>query len=343
MSRVRDFTARRLREEGGWTLTELLVTITLMIVVLGATLTSLDTFTTNSRLNTKQNDAQDKARASLEQVARQLRNLAVPTGNATSIDLAGRNELIFKTADPTRKRVRYCLNDSVNGASAGNERIVRQVQASGDTSTALPAAASTGCPSTWPNWDSTTGFTVTDNVVNNVSGIRPLFSYACTGGCPSGTPVGDAPTDLSKVTEIRAEIFVDVNKSSERPNENRIATGIYLRNQNQKPLASWTSRTGTGPNTVVFNGSDSSDAENRTLVFFWFSGESAADRTAVATDPKSPGLACTVARHCIGVGVTLTYQFPSSASTGVTLLVRDPGGLTDFLPKTCNPATGVCS
>ena len=343
MSRIRHLIAERLSDEGGWTLVELLVTITLMIVILGATLTSLETFTTNSRLNTRQNDAQDKARASLEQVSRQLRNLAVPTGNSTSIDLAGRNDLIFKTADPTRKRVRYCLNTSMNGASAENEHIIRQVQASGDTSTALPGVATAACPSSWSDWDSTTGFSVTDNVVNHISATRPLFSYACTGGCPVGTPIGDAPADLSKVTEIRAEIFVDVNSPTQRPNENRIASGIYLRNQNQKPVASWTSRVGVGTNTVLFNGSDSSDAENRTLVFFWFSGESAADRTAVASSTSSPGLACTAAFKCIGTGVTLTYQFPTSSPTPVTLLVRDPGGLTDFVTKTCNPGTGVCS
>src|SRR4051812_49781125 len=81
-----------------------------MIIVLGATLTVFEQFVTTSDRNTKQNDAQDTARFAIDQVARQLRNLALPTPQSpNSIGSASGNDLVFKTADPGRRRVRYCL------------------------------------------------------------------------------------------------------------------------------------------------------------------------------------------------------------------------------------------
>lgn len=333
--------ARRLSDERGFTLTELLITIVLMLVVLGATLTSLDTFNSNARLNTKQNDAQDRARTAIEHLARQLRNLAVPTTNASSIDFADRYDLIFKTADPTRRRVRYCLNTT---APAGT-LLYQQLQASGAGDTAIAAADHNECPDADTGaWGTST--VVTDSIVNTRPGDRRLFSYACsTSPCPVIGPAS-TPTDLSKVTEIRTEIFLDINGATARPAESRIGTGVYLRNQNQKPVASWTSRRGVAPLSFVFNGSDSTDAENRTLTFFWFKGATPAERDGVLASTLSPALACAaLPGKCIGTGVALTHAFSSTATADVTLVVRDPGGLTDTLTKNCDPTTltGVCS
>ena len=51
------------REETGIMLLELMMAATLMIVVLGATITSLTTFQSNSRINELQNDNQENVRA----------------------------------------------------------------------------------------------------------------------------------------------------------------------------------------------------------------------------------------------------------------------------------------
>ena len=59
-----------MREESGFTLVELLVTCVLMLVVLGATLTALESFQSNAETNVRQNDSQDEARRATDQLAR---------------------------------------------------------------------------------------------------------------------------------------------------------------------------------------------------------------------------------------------------------------------------------
>ena len=168
---------------------------------------------------------------------------------------------------------------------------------------------------------------VADHVVNTVNGKdRPVFSF-------------NAPTsELPKITLLRSDLFVDVDPDR-RPLESRISTGVYLRNQNQVPTASFSVASGgTGTRRFLLNGSGSTDPEGRTLSYSWFSGANPdlADTTCSSTD----------ALGCIGRGVTLDYTFPASAGNGTqtfTLLVRDPGGLTATSKWTCNPTNGACS
>ena len=68
-----------MRDESGFTLVELLVVCVLMLVVLGATLTTLTSFQSNAETNVRQNDSQDEARRATDLLARDLRNLASPT------------------------------------------------------------------------------------------------------------------------------------------------------------------------------------------------------------------------------------------------------------------------
>src|SRR4051812_28806822 len=131
----------RLRAERGFTLVEVLLASSLMIVVLAATLTVFDQFVSTSNRNTAQNDAQDSARFSIDQVSRQLRNLALPTPQSpNSIDYASSTDLVFKTADPGRRRVRYCLQTSGSPYSQSNGALWLEVQQGsvGSTDPALP-------------------------------------------------------------------------------------------------------------------------------------------------------------------------------------------------------------
>jgi type II secretory pathway pseudopilin PulG len=313
---------RDLHQEGGFTLIELLLAATLMIIVLGATLTSMEGFWKTNKVNNEQNDAQDVARMTIDRLAQQLRNLALPkqTGPLIdqSIDKAEGYDLVFKTADPTRRRVRYCLQTSAP-ASADDGRLYMQTHPGG--ATADPDVAN--CPGA--GWETTA--VVADRVVNQANGKdRPVFSFNAPGASPE------------KITLVRSDIFVDVDPDR-RPLESRISTGVYLRNQNRVPSASFTVASGgTGTRRFLLNASGSSDPEGRTLAYSWFVG-------AVGTPPLDDrNCSPTASLGCIGRGVTFDYTFPSTlGARPLTVQVRDPGGLTATSTWTCNPTTGTCS
>jgi prepilin-type N-terminal cleavage/methylation domain-containing protein len=319
----------RLHEQAGFTLIEVLLASTLMLIVLGASLTGLEQFANTNRVNNEQNDAQETARDSIDKLALQLRNLALPTTvSPNSIDLASSYDLVFKTAEPGRRRVRYCLKTDAP-MSPGNGLLYEQTQASTGVGSADPPVPSTAtCPVTPGSGGWATATVVADHVVNKVGGKdRPIFFF----NAPS--------SQLTKITKLRSDLFIDID-SNRRPAETRISTGIFLRNQNQGPTASFSVASGgTGTRRFLMNGSDSTDPEGRTLGFFWFIGGSP---NLSDTSNCTSGLAT----GCIGVGVTLDYTVATSAGAGsqtFTLLVKDPGGLTATSRWSCNPTNGVCS
>ena len=137
-----------LRRQDGFTLVEVLVVSVLMIVVLGATLTALNSFQKNISVNQKQNDAQDTARAGMDLMARDMRNLASPTRDQPlALDLMEAQNIVFQAEGRSKPagslnpsnttRVRYCL--------AADRKLYRQVQTW--ESAAFPAIPSTSqCP-----------------------------------------------------------------------------------------------------------------------------------------------------------------------------------------------------
>jgi prepilin-type N-terminal cleavage/methylation domain-containing protein len=322
----------RVGDTRGFTLVEVLLAAVLMLIVLGATLTAIERFWNTNKVNNDLNDAQDVARNTSDQLARQLRNLALPTPTSpNSIDIASSYDLVFKTADPGRRRVRYCLTTDAPAAPDRGRLYMQKQAAAGVGSADPPVPPTTSCPGPTtgsPAWDTAT--VVADSVVNRVKGDeRPVFSF----NAPT-SPVSELP----KITLVRSDIFIDFD-TSRRPLESRISTGVYLRNQNQVPKADFSAVSGgTGTRRFILNGSGSSDPEGRTLVYTWFSGPT--------PDLADTNCASTNAVGCIGDGVTLDYTFPSAAGNGVqtfTLLVKDPGGMTATAKWTCNPTTGACS
>ena len=320
----------RIGDTRGFTLVEVLLVAVLMIIVLGATLAVIEQFWNTNKVNNEQNDAQDVARNTVDRLARQLRNLALPTPTSpNSIDIASSYDLVFKTAEPTRRRVRYCLKTDAP-AAPGQGRLYMQTQAAGAGSVDPLVPPTTSCPGPTtgsPAWGTTT--VVASNVVNTVNGKdRPVFSF---------NALTSPASQLPKITLARSDIFIDLDPNR-RPLESRISTGVYLRNQNQAPTAAFTVVSGgTGTRRFLLNGSGSSDPEGRTVVYRWFSGPSPnlADTNCTSTN----------AFGCIGNGVTLDYTFPSAAGNGIqtfTLLVKDPGGLTATATRTCDPTNGAC-
>src|SRR4051812_23084030 len=226
---VRSVSKRLAREESGFTLPELLVAASLMIVIMGSIYGALTAFQNSASRTSNQNDAQDQARSATDLLAWQLRNLRMPA-NPTGGPLEQSNsyDLVFQTvtpsatagSNPTRVgRVRYCYDNSTPGSA----RIWLQTQTW--TSATPPAVPSTLiCPA--PEWGNQK--IVADHLVNQYSGAtRAAFT---TTTFPSGST---APADI---VGLRTDLFVDIDPTR-RPVETRLTTALSLRNANRRPVA----------------------------------------------------------------------------------------------------------
>jgi type II secretory pathway component PulJ len=258
---------RHLGSEEGFTLIEVLIASVLMIVVLGATLTALTSFQRNAATNQRQNDGQNEARRTLDLLARDLRNLASPVQERPeAVDRNLPLDLIFQSEGKTvvagslngrnTERVRFCLD--------ANRRLWRNLQTW--TTAAIPnAPAATACPGS--GWTSTR--VVAQNVVN---GTRPIFTYNATV--------------LQDITEVTATLYVDVNPGKP-PAEQTLNTSVYLRNQNRKPTALFSAQPVNG--SVLLNASESTDPEEKALIYSWKIDNVAVGSGILLTKPVSAG------------------------------------------------------
>ena len=240
----------RLREEQGMTLVEVLMASVLMLIVLGATLTTFNNFERNVKTNEQQNEAQEQARRAMDLMARDLRNLASPTPYLPlAVDRHEGLDVIFQSEGKDKPagslnaqnttRVRYCVD-------AVADRLYRQTQT---WTSALPpdVPSATGCPG--PGWTKT--IPVADEIVNEA---RPVFSYNAA--------------DRSAITEVSARLFVDVDPER-TPEEVTLQSSVFLRNQNRAPTASFSWASMPGGN-VFLNASESTDPEEKALGFEWW-------------------------------------------------------------------------
>ncbi len=322
------------RDERGFTLIELMVVMSLALVILGATLTAFNAFERRSKQTQTLNDAAQVARNSMDHAAHQLRNLANqdPSQKTTTIALAKKDDLVFQTSDPTRKWVRYCLattSTGIAGTTNTSTSRARFWESETDTSATPTAAMMGACPGSLGvgGWAKRT--VVADYVTNKNGKDLPTFSYSCAPTAPSCDPLNDL-NDYPRITNINAQLYIDPNPGR-APAELRVVSGIYLRNQNEKPTASFTSAPVAGsPKTVILNASGSTDPESRTLAYDWFLGNGTVTLTpeeACALDIKGEANGSTLIY--LGQGVTYRYTAASSGSANIQLVVRDPGCLYD--------------
>jgi type II secretory pathway pseudopilin PulG len=306
----------RYRQEQGFTLIELMLVCTISIIVFGATLTAFTSLVRANRQEEHQRDNVEMARQSIDHAARQLRNLANPTYNATNtIARADANDFIFQTSDPAKTWVRYCLQTSGSGASPQDARLWEAESPGGS----LSAAMQGGCPGS--GW--ATARVVAEHVTNQASGTRDVFTYACSPSQPATCPASSA--EFPKVTTVRFDLFVDADRT-DLVREMQVSTAVFLRNQNEAPTARLAPPTRIGTRKILLNGSGSSDPEGRSLEYFWFKD---------APPPASELADCTAKpASAIWEGVLLSHEFPvSDGVAGTTkqfwLVVRDPGCLID--------------
>jgi type II secretory pathway pseudopilin PulG len=292
-----------LRREDGMTLVEVLLVSVLLLIILGATLTTFNTFERKARDNQNLNEAQDQTRRALDLMARDLRNLASPTPLLPlAVDLKDPQDLVFQSEGKVKPagslnaqnttRVRYCLNTT-------SKILFRQIQTW--TSAAAPAVPASACGA-GGGWNST--LAVATDVVN---GSRPVFTYNAV--------------DNDKVTEVSAQIFVDTTPNR-LPAEVDLQTSVFLRNQNRAPTAAFSAVSMPG-GAIFLNASESTDPEEKALTFEWYDA---------SLTPETK----------VGEGIVFTYPAPSAGTRQMYLIVRDATLETKSDTKTvCATGPGV--
>ena len=95
--------AKLRRQDDGFTLVEVLVGMSIAIIVLFATLQSLDLFTSNANQQTRVTDANDQVRRTMDRTVRDLRG-------ASLIVRASSTDLVYYVPEPTGVRMeRLCV------------------------------------------------------------------------------------------------------------------------------------------------------------------------------------------------------------------------------------------
>jgi type II secretory pathway component PulJ len=304
----------RLREERGLTLIEVLLASVLSMLVMGASLAAFDGLQGSHKLTQKANDAQDTARQQTDRLARELRNLASPSqltsdlsAQPQAVDVANAYDFVFRVVGDVKpaaslnagnvKRIRYCLNN----ANPSKEVLWRQTQTW--TTAATPALPSTAaCPGT--GWDAGSDVQYISNLVNRYNGQnRAVFSFNST--------------DILRISKVRTSLVVDTDPLR-RPAETRLSSGVFLRNQNRIPAASF-SATVTADKRLILNGSGSEDPEGMPLKYQWY------------VDAPTPLPSCSttpVPASCLGEGVVFEKTgLSGGGSHTITLVVKDPAEL----------------
>jgi type II secretory pathway pseudopilin PulG len=313
---------RRLSDQRGITLVELLIASFVSMVVLGATMSIVIVMARATKADDRQNEAQQTARETLDNMARTLRNMASPTSLLGTADVATAprsidrdlpNDLIFKDVDqvqpagslnkPNVRRVRYCLKST----TPANGVLYMQTQ-TWTTATDPAQPADTACPGA--GWSATRIIT---NHVTNAVGNRAIFTYTGDAGVVTATD-SSSRADISRVS---ANLFVDAD-TAQQPPETQLTTSVFLRNQNREPVASWLGSQilNTTTRTIQLNGSASTDPEGQGLTYQWFMDG--------GTTP-------------IGTGVLVQFKVPAGQHSFV-VKVFDPANLegdsTPYIPFT---------
>ncbi len=318
---------RPLRSQSGFTLVEVLLAMSLMLIVFAATLAVFVTMERGASTNQKLNENQQQARVATDKLAKRLRNLASPSDSNVALDQqplerANPQDLVFRTVKgdgtPTTgnpqnlERYRYCL---------GPDKVLyEQRQTWTGTIPATPAA--TDCPG--GGWGTTRA--VVSNVVN---GTRPVFHY-------QGSPVPGtyseltsvAPADFPTAIALRSTLFVDPDPAR-RPGEATLTTRVFLRNQNRPPTAALT--VVASGRKITMNASMSDDPEGNALTYEWLINNTP------MIDPITG----------VGYGYLPNSTFSFNATAGshnLRVRVKDVGGLTALSqtrPVTCTGTTTV--
>jgi prepilin-type N-terminal cleavage/methylation domain-containing protein len=284
---------KRLREEAGFALTELLVAMVLMGLLLGTSLVVFSAFSNESRRVDSQSEAQNNTRRAIDRMVVQLRSAtAGSTTGGQPIEKATANDLVFLAPSQAPSltnnargvmHTRYCLDTS----TSTNAVLWTQTSPYTTTTSATPPST-TACPSSaWPNQQR-----VADHLVNQLqSSDVSLFT---------------TQTDSSGViTDILIRAFVDTNTSTD-PQATDLQSSVTLRNLNRQPTASLSCQAQSNGHAVC-DASASVEPDGETMTYSWTMDGDPLSSTSYRLDQS-------------GLASHSTHSF--------TVTVTDPGGLT---------------
>jgi prepilin-type N-terminal cleavage/methylation domain-containing protein len=250
----------RLRDDRGFTLIEVLLAASLMLIILAAALTTLERSVVVNKENQLLTDDTETARNAIDLLSRDIRDATAyqtaANTTAASVVRAGAQDFAFKTVDPSAaattgndyrvRTVRYCYAATAN-------RLVRQVKADVNTP-----------PSTCP----ASGWSTSTQVPNVVNGTRAMFEY------DSATP------DL--ITRATVRLYVD-STPDKAPVETPLVSGVFLRNANRAPVSSFTALAAPKLH-VQLNGSASLDPDGGVLTYTWKDGATVIPQSGPVVD-----------------------------------------------------------
>lgn len=247
-----------LRDESGFSLTELLVAIFIAMIIFGAAVTTWVSFLKVSTKSEEQTKAQDVARSTIERLSTHLRN-AMTTGASSAAIHSSSNgfDLVFVTSLPGTTtttnnprgltHIRYCLE---NKGSKKDDRLFFQTAPYSTSATTPPATLS--CPDT--AWSTKQVFS--DHYVNRATaGSPPLFTYKTDGATPPN------------ITAVSIHPIVDW-AFDRKPPATDLQSTVSLRNLNRAPTASLSCQ-GLSNGHAVCDGSASTDPDGEQLTYTW--------------------------------------------------------------------------
>ncbi len=230
---------RRLGREDGLSLIELLIAMGMSLAIFGGALTMLVVFGHQQLGSTQRNDAQDRARLTIDLIARQLRNISSPISTQKLIERAAPYDVVFQTVGAPSgsnvtgaERVRYCIPNDPSPGSSSNEELINQTQTWTTASPPIsPWSSNPLVTIPCPDTSTPTSTIVIPAVTNRYLGRtdRPAFLY----------DNGAAPSDLTKITSVQMDLFVNPTPTVSAA-ETELRSGVFLRNQIQAPASSFT-------------------------------------------------------------------------------------------------------
>lgn len=276
---------RRLRQEDGFTLIEMIVGLAMMLVVLGATLTVLTTFQNDSKNDQKRNESQDTVRTAMDQISRDLRSAASLCGNTTGSTCTGASsgalqratatDIVFQTVEPgttfgssdasNQEWVRYCLDSSGN--------LYREILKPVGSAALASMPTTTSCPGDTASWP--TQKKIITGLVNSSTNTT-LFQYTDVATNSAGTIV-----QLPKAVQF--DLMVS---SGTTPSYNiELTGGVDLRNSLASPTSSFTCTKSSGQ--VTCDASAATDPNGQVLTYDWYQTSG----TSTACPPSSSDVA----------------------------------------------------
>jgi prepilin-type N-terminal cleavage/methylation domain-containing protein len=214
------------RDEDGFTLIELVVTMAVAMIVLFAVLQSADVFATSTKTANDRTEAQDTARATVRQLVQSLRQARLPSGASTPIVRVSTGttpEVVFASRSTAGADTwsRVCV--SADGRSLN----------SGTLATPTYSAPSTSCSAA----DTAGGWsygTLAANVLRDPSTVLTFDSASCVGGRQvagtTGATAGATCTPaVAAITTVGIR-FAVAAKAADTSSSSVVTDAVNLRN-----------------------------------------------------------------------------------------------------------------